>query len=155
RDVALKVLHAGLIADPDSRARFHREALALSRLSHPGIGHVYDFDADGGQEFLIMELVPGETLADRLARDGRLNAGEVVRLGRESASAIAAAHAAGVLHRDLKPSNLRLLPDGSVKILDFGLARLARAGSAGEFTRSLTEQPTILGTLPYMAPEQV
>ena len=153
RDVALKVLPAGSLAIEAGRKRFKKEALALSRLNHPNIETVHAFETQDGVDFLVMELIPGMTLDEKLAA-GPFPEKEVALLGAQLAEGLAAAHAAGVVHRDLKPGNLRLTPDGRLKILDFGLAKwLQPAGDLGT-----TEKPTETGgagTLPYMAPEQL
>ena len=122
REVAVKVLPEGALADEARRRRFRQEALALSRLNHPGIATVHDFDRDAGADFLVMELVAGETLAARLAA-GALPVSDVTALGIQIAEALAAAHEQGVLHRDLKPTNIVVTLKGRVKVLDFGLAR--------------------------------
>lgn len=154
RDVALKVLPSGIIADEAVRRRFRREALALSKLNHPNIATVFDFDTQEGVDFLVMELVSGETLVGKLA-GGPLPEGDVSRLGLELAEGLVAAHGHGVIHRDLKPGNVRLTPDGRLKILDFGLARLVKPVSDATSAEALTEAHGAVGTLPYMAPEQV
>jgi Tol biopolymer transport system component len=154
RDVALKVLPSGTIADEAVRRRFRREALALSKLNHPNIATVFDFDTQEGVDFLVMELVSGETLVGKLGR-GPLPEGDVSRLGLELAEGLGAAHGHGVIHRDLKPGNVRLTPDGRLKILDFGLARLVRAVSDVASTEPMTEAQGAVGTLPYMSPEQL
>ncbi|HSD65111.1 MAG TPA: serine/threonine-protein kinase [Vicinamibacteria bacterium] len=154
RDVALKVLPAGSLTDDGARRRFRREARALSRLSHPHIATLLDFDSAGGIEFLVMELVGGPAL-DQELRKGPLAERDVVRLGLQLARGLAAAHEQGVVHRDLKPSNLRLTADGLLKILDFGVAHLERdpVSSSGEETATAEMgQP---GSPPYMAPEQL
>jgi len=149
RDVAIKVLPADALGDADSRRRFHREALSLSRLNHPRIATIHDFDSQDGVDFLVMELVPGTTLAARL-QEGRLTAGETVAIGMQIAEALEAAHEAGVVHRDLKPGNVLLTPRGDVKVLDFGLARRIRDVEASTATLTRDE---VVGTVPYMAPE--
>jgi serine/threonine-protein kinase len=152
RDVALKVLPTGALADESARLRFRREALALSRLNHPHVGSVYDFGTEQGVDYLIMEYVPGESLADLLAR-GPLKEPDLIRVGIQIAEALEAAHEAGVIHRDLKPGNVVLTPRGQVKVLDFGLALLGER--EGSRPAALTATQTIVGTLPYMAPEQL
>src|SRR5580765_7491161 len=123
REVAVKVLAPGSLADSTMRQRFRREAHVLSRLSHPGVATVFDFDVQDGVDFLVMEFVPGGTLQDRL-RDGALELDEVYRLGAAIAEALEDAHALGFLHRDLQPANIVLTAAGAPKLLDFGLARL-------------------------------
>jgi len=154
RDVALKLLPDGSLADEEARRRFRREALALSRLNHPHIGAIYDFVSDGSHEFLVMELVLGQTLADRL-RDGPLAEQELLSVGSQIADALEAAHEQGVIHRDLKPGNVMLTPRGQVKVLDFGLAKLAAQADDPMPAASLTGAQMVAGTLPYMAPEQL
>ncbi len=156
RDVALKVLPTGTLADEATRKRFRKEALALSKLNHPHIATVHDFDTQDGTDFLVMELVEGVTLSDKLV-GGPLPEKEITRLGAQLAEGLAAAHERRVVHRDLKPANLRVTPDGRLKILDFGLAKLVQpdVASATATTESFTETQAAAGTLPYMAPEQV
>jgi serine/threonine-protein kinase len=155
REVALKILGRNLLADDGARKRFRKEAQALAKLNHSHIAQVHDFATEEGVDFLVMELVPGETLSERLAR-GPLSEAEVLKIGRELAEGLAAAHAEGVVHCDLKPANLRLSKDGTLKILDFGLARLKRPMVTGDPTASLTgTEIAVSGTLPYMAPEQL
>src|ERR1700680_4703994 len=154
RDVALKVLPAGTLADEAVRRRFRKEALALSKLNHPNIATAFDFDTQHGVDFLAMELIPGLTLSGKLA-DGPLVEREVLRLGAQLAEGLAAAHAQGVVHRDLKPGNLMIAPDGRLKILDFGLATLLHPSGDPDLTRSITETTSVSGTLPYMSPEQL
>jgi serine/threonine protein kinase len=157
RDVALKVLPAGLLGQEQARSRFHKEAQALSRLSHPHIATLYDFDSEEGTDFLVMEPVEGKTLVEVLSA-GPLPEKEVARLGSQLARGLQAAHEHGVIHRDLKPGNLALTADGLLKILDFGLARLSQyAGpGAGEATASTdTAVGRVAGTPAYMAPEQL
>jgi TolB-like protein/predicted Zn-dependent protease len=157
RDVALKVLPAGAIGDPQARKRFRREALALSRVSHPHIETIHDFDTRDDVDFLVTEFVAGETLARRLAR-GKLPERVCLNLGMQVAQALQAAHAQGLVHRDLKPGNIMVTPEGHVKLLDFGLAKLLRgedaAGAAASSTAS-GDTGHLAGTLPYMAPEQL
>ena len=154
RDVALKVLPEGTVADEPTRRRFCKEALALSRLNHPNIATIHDFDSDGGVDFIVMELIPGSTLHDKSATVA-MPEEEIARLGIQLADGLAAAHAQGVLHRDLKPANLRRTPDGRLKILDFGLARLLEPPTTGAATDVNTNVHAVAGTLPYMAPEQL
>src|SRR5712692_9599835 len=121
REVALKVLPQAALSDDVARARFRREAMALSRLNHPNIATVHDFDAQEGVDFLVMEHVEGETLARKLER-GALPLPEVVAFGVQIAEALEEAHERDVIHRDLKPGNVMIGPKGRVKVLDFGLA---------------------------------
>jgi serine/threonine protein kinase len=154
RDVALKVLDPDLLTDPKARQRFRREALTLSRLNHPHIATVYDFDRQDDQDFLVMEYIAGETMDKRLSGDP-LSLDETLRLGLELVEGLAAAHDEGVLHRDLKPGNLRVTPDGRLKILDFGLAKLLQTDDGSTTVDALTGTHQILGTLRYMAPERI
>jgi tetratricopeptide (TPR) repeat protein len=151
RPVALKVLPAALPSDAAPRRRFRQEAMALSRLNHANIAVVHDFDTFDGVDVLVMEYVPGVTLSDRL-HSGALPESEVLALGSQLAAGLEAAHAQGIVHRDLKPSNLRVTPDGHLKILDFGLARLFE-GDEGATTQTQTDLARPPGTLVYMAPE--
>ncbi|HEY6944262.1 MAG TPA: protein kinase, partial [Candidatus Acidoferrum sp.] len=155
RDVALKVLPPGTIADETARKLFRKEALALAKLNHPNIETVFEFSTQDGKDFLAMELIPGSSLRERL-KQGPLASGDVFHLGTQFVEGLAAAHEHGVVHRDLKPGNLLVTPDDRLKILDFGLAKLLRPGLSAEVTLSLTEEVTrAAGTLPYMAPEQL
>ena len=156
RDVALKVLPEGSLADQTARSRFHKEAHALLRLSHPHVATLLDFDSTDGVDFLVLELVTGPSLEEAL-RPGPLPEKDVLRLGVQLAHGLQAAHEQGVVHRDLKPSNLALTPDGLLKILDFGLARLMppRAAPPGDRTATETAAGTVVGSPPYMAPEQL
>jgi eukaryotic-like serine/threonine-protein kinase len=148
RPVALKLPLPQQGLDPDARARFLREARAAAALDHPNLCTIYEVgESEDGRLFLAMALYPGETLRARLAREGALPAEDAVAIARQAAQGLACAHAAGVVHRDLKPGNLMLLPDGTVKILDFGLAKARDLG--------LTGSHTTLGTVAYMAPEQI
>ena len=123
RDVAIKVLPEELSHDPERLARFEREAKLLASLTHPGIATLYGLEQVEGKPALIMELVEGETLAERIAR-GVIPYEEAVALFTQIADAVGAAHKKGIIHRDLKPANIKLTPDGKIKILDFGLAKL-------------------------------
>lgn len=154
RRVALKrVRHDGR-SGPQQRERFRREARAAARLSHPAIVQVYDLLEDGGGDCLVLELVPGETLRERLNRQGPLPAATAARLGAEIAAGLAAAHEAGIVHRDLKAENVVVTPAGHAKILDFGLAKLAEIpGTAGD-SGTLTADGTLLGSPHAMSPEQ-
>ena len=154
REVALKVLPAGTLADEAARKRFRREALALAKLNHPHIAMIFDFDTQEGVDFLVMEYLPGVTLKDRLDAGG-LAEKETLRWGAQLAEGLAAAHEQGVVHRDLKPANLQIAPDGRLKILDFGLAKLLRPVSQMTTADTLGETQAGAGTLPYMAPEQL
>ncbi len=147
RYVALKVLHPAFKQDPNFLSRFQREARIVANLQHPAIVPVYDFNEHGGQPYLVMRYIEGETLKARLAR-GELPLPEVRRIMRPVGEALAYAHQQGVLHRDVKPSNILLTPDGSVFLADFGLARIAQAGE------STLSQDTMVGTPQYISPEQ-
>ena len=153
RDVAVKVLPAGSLTDEAARKQFRLEAQALARLNHPNIATIFDFDSSEGTDFLVMELLSGQTLHDKLLR-GPLPRALVVPLAIQIAGGLAAAHAQGILHRDLKPGNLGLTTDGRVKILDFGLAKLLQPGP-NDATQTETGAGWIKGTIPYMAPEQL
>jgi len=155
RDVALKVLPPGTVVETAVRKRFHKEALTLSRLNHPNIATVYDFDTEDGTDFLVEEFIEGLSL-DVMLASGPLSDSEIVHLGSQLAEGLAAAHEHGVIHRDLKPANLRVTPDGRLKILDFGLALIMRAEvNPSAVTASVSETAAVVGTLPYMAPEQL
>ena len=155
RDVALKVLPPGTVAEMDARKRFHKEALTLSKLNHPNIATVHDFDTQEGTDFLVEELIEGLSL-DSMLLSGPLAEREIIDLGLQLAEGLAAAHRHGVIHRDLKPGNVRVTPDGRLKILDFGLAIIQRGEvSPTAVTVSVTETRALVGTLPYMAPEQL
>ena len=123
RDVAIKVLPDALAADPDRLTRLHREAQVLASLNHSNIAIVHGFEESAGVHALVMELVEGPTLADRIA-DGKLTVDEATPIARQIAEALDAAHEHGVVHRDLKPANIKIRPDGTVKVLDFGLAKM-------------------------------
>src|SRR5215467_14613157 len=131
RDVAIKILPEALAADPERIARFEREAKTLAALNHPNIAHIYGVEESDGIRALVMELVEGATLADRITQ-GPIPLDEAVPIARQIAEALEAAHEQGIIHRDLKPANIKLRPDGTVKVLDFGLAKaLDPASSSG------------------------
>jgi serine/threonine-protein kinase len=160
RDVALKVLPEAFASDADRLARFKREAQVLAALSHPNIAGIHGFEESDGVRALVLELVDGPTLADRIAR-GPIAIDEALPLARQIADALEAAHEQGIVHRDLKPANIKIAPNGQVKVLDFGLAKMLEAEAA---PAALTMSPTlsvqatlagvILGTAAYMSPEQ-
>jgi predicted Ser/Thr protein kinase len=154
REVAIKVLLPGSLGDETQRKHFRKEALALSKLNHPNIATIHDFDTQEGVDFLVMEYIPGISLSDAMGPAG-LPENEVLRLGVQLAEALSAAHEQGVVHRDLKPGNLRLTGEGGLKILDFGLAKVLKPISEGTTTESALDRWAITGTLGYMAPEQV
>ena len=155
RDVALKVLPAGTLTDDAARRQFRREALTLAKLNHPNIATIFDFDCQDNLDFLAMELLTGQPLSGKLV-DGPLSEHEIQRLGRQFAEGLAAAHDQGVIHRDLKPGNLFVTPDGRLKILDFGLAKLRAPEANPDLTQTLeTTTAAISGTVPYMPPEQL
>ncbi len=163
RDVAIKVLPSHLSENPELKQRFDREAKAISQLTHPHICTLYDVGSQDGVEYLVMELLEGETLADRLGK-GALPRDQVLRCGIEITEALEKAHRAGIIHRDLKPGNIMLTKSG-VKLLDFGLAKMATAPllpaeasslpTQGAPNQPLTERGTVMGTFQYMAPEQL
>src|SRR5580765_6677189 len=161
RDVAIKVLPDMLAADPDRLARFHREAELLATLNHPNIAAIYGLEEADGIKALVLELVEGPTLADRLTKQLPLR--EAVPIARQIADALDAAHEREIVHRDLKPANIKVNEDGAVKVLDFGLAKALDPDPAPSM--DVTSSPTmtspvatvagvILGTAAYMSPEQ-
>ena len=162
RQVAIKVLPEAVASDPERLARFDREAKTLAALNHPGIAAVYGLEDSDGSKALVMELVEGPTLADRIAQ-GAIPVDEALPIAKQIAEALEAAHAQGIIHRDLKPANIKLRPDGTVKVLDFGLAK-AMEPAAGVSpsasmsptitTPAMTQAGMILGTAAYMSPEQ-
>ena len=154
RDVAIKVLPSGTLADEHARKRFRKEALALSKLNHPNIATVHDFDTQEGVDFIVMELVEGASLAEKV-KTGPLPEKEVSELGAQIADALEEAHERGIVHRDLKPGNIAVTPKGRVKVLDFGLARMLRPVSDEATTEALTQEHAVAGTLPYMSPEEL
>ncbi len=160
REVALKVLPEALAKDADRVLRFEREARVLASLNHPHIAAVHGFEQGDGHRFLVLELVPGLTLAERLAK-GPIEVREALTIARQIAEALEEAHSKGVIHRDLKPANVKITPEGRVKVLDFGLAKAMGMDEPSE--ASLEDSPTldrvdsagvILGTAGYMSPEQ-
>ncbi|HET9531875.1 MAG TPA: protein kinase, partial [Blastocatellia bacterium] len=153
RDVALKVLNARTLSDEVSRKRFRNEALVLSRLSHPNIAIIFDYDTQDDIDFLVMEYIAGTTLVDSLAA-GPLDEKEVLLFGGQIADALEEAHALGVVHRDLKPGNVIVTKKRQAKVLDFGLARLIQPASEAT-TQLLTRDNMVVGTFPYMSPEQL
>ena len=164
RDVALKVLPEAFTAAPDRIARFEREAKVLASLNHPNIGHIYGFEEDEaeGTRALVLELVEGPTLADRIA-EGPIRIDDALPIAKQIAEALEAAHEQGIIHRDLKPANVKVKADGTVKVLDFGLAKAfqpeASGASASEsptisLTAAATQMGMVIGTAAYMAPEQ-
>ena len=141
-------------ADPERLARFEREARLLAALNHPNIGAIYGLESAGGVRALVLELVEGETLADRILR-GPLPVTDALAIARQVADALDAAHEKGIIHRDLKPANVKVTPDGVVKVLDFGLAKAATGElQSPAVTLDSTQEGTILGTVAYMSPEQ-
>ncbi|PYS32189.1 MAG: hypothetical protein DMG14_35185 [Acidobacteria bacterium] len=158
RDVAIKILPAGFATDPERLARFEREAKALASLNHPNIAHVYGTEDAGLTRALVMELVEGEDLSERLARSP-LALADALAIARQIAEGMQNAHDHGIIHRDLKPANIKVKVDGTVKILDFGLAKMVEASPVGSL---LSHAPTmmsmpgsLLGTAAYMSPEQI
>src|SRR5437879_6643115 len=142
RDVALKILPDTFATDPERLARFEREAQVLASLNHPHIGAIYGVEESNGIRALVLELVEGPTLADRIAQ-GAIPLDEALPIARQIAEALEAAHEQGVIHRDLKPANIKLRPDGTVKVLDFGLAKaMEPVGSSPNVSRSPTSTTT-------------
>jgi serine/threonine-protein kinase len=154
RDVALKVLPAGALSGDAARERFRREALTLSQLNHPHIATIYDLDRQEGVDFLVMEYIPGRTLAQMIA-ERSLAESEVASIGCQIAEALEEAHEQGIVHGDLKPENVIVTPKGWVKVLDFGLATLRGPVLESAETAAYTGENLVQGTLPYMAPEQL
>ena len=167
RDVAIKALPEAFAHDADRLARFQREAKTLASLNHPNIAAIYGLEESGGMTALVMELVEGDDLSQRLAR-GAIPLDEAFPIAKQIAEALEAAHELGIIHRDLKPANIKVRPDGTVKVLDYGLAKAMDAvGDAQSATGgpSVSQSPTIttpamthagmiLGTAAYMSPEQ-
>ena len=161
RDVAIKILPEDFVQDPERLVRFEREAHLLASLNHPNIGAIYDLGELNSTKFFVLELVPGETLADLIAR-GPVPVDEALAICRQIADALEAAHDKGLIHRDLKPANIKITPEGKVKVLDFGLGKLSdREGAAATLSQSPTLmtarasiEGVIVGTAAYMSPEQ-
>src|SRR5215204_6613362 len=161
RDVAIKVLLPNVVADPDRIARFRREAQVLASLNHPNIAHIHGIEEADGVTALVLELVEGEDLAQRLAR-GPIVVDEALPIAMQIAEALEAAHDLGIIHRDLKPANIKLRADGTVKVLDFGLAKAidpggstsAEAMNSPTLSMHATQAGVVLGTAAYMSPEQ-
>src|SRR4029077_7667046 len=161
RDVAIKVLPEAFAHDPERLSRFQREAKMLAALNHPNIATIYGLEQNGDTSYLVMELVPGENLAERVRRDGALPVEESLAIAKQIAEALEAAHEKGIIHRDLKPANAKLTPEGIVKVLDFGLAKAFAGDTAAEdmsnsptLSMAATMHGVILGTAAYMSPEQ-
>lgn len=158
RDVAIKILPKAVTDDPERMARFEREARALAALSHPNILAIFDFGTDGGITYAVTELLEGETLRHRLGRE-RIPWRKCIETAAAIADGLAAAHGKGIIHRDIKPDNIFITTDGRIKVLDFGLSRIAEAAHAAEGATTLTDPGTaagtVMGTVGYMAPEQV
>ena len=170
RDVAIKVLPESFANDPERLARFQREAQVLASLNHPNIAHIHGLEHSGGVSALVMELVEGEDLSQKLeglrAKGSGLPLDEALPIARQIAEALEAAHGQGIIHRDLKPANIKVRADGTVKVLDFGLAKAMDPLSSSSAAAALANSPTItspaamtaagiiLGTAAYMSPEQ-
>ena len=159
RDVALKVLPDLFASDPDRLARFKREAQVLASLNHPNIGGIYGLEESDGIQALALELIEGPTLAEKIAQ-GPLSLDETLSIARQIADALEAAHEQGIIHRDLKPANVKVKDDGTVKVLDFGLAKALEGDTGGDpsqsptLTAAATQAGVIMGTAAYMSPEQ-
>jgi serine/threonine protein kinase/Tol biopolymer transport system component len=161
RDVAIKVLPEAFAHDAERLARFQREAKMLAALNHPNIATIHGLEQSGGTSYLVMELVSGETLADRIKRDAKIPVEEALTIAKQIAEALEAAHEKGIIHRDLKPANVKVTPEGKVKVLDFGLAKAFAGDAASDdlsnsptLSAAATMQGVILGTAAYMSPEQ-
>src|SRR6202035_5072790 len=147
--------------DADRLSRFQREAKMLASLNHPNIATIYGLEQANGTSYLVMELVPGETLAEHIKRDGAMPVEEALTISKQIAEALEAAHEKGIIHRDLKPANVKVTPEGKVKVLDFGLAKAFAGDESGSdpsnsptLSQAATMQGVILGTAAYMSPEQ-
>ena len=159
RDVAIKVLPEAFAHDPERLSRFQREAKMLAALNHPNIATIYGLEQSNGTSYLVMELVSGETLAERVKREGAVPVEEALTIAKQIAEALEAAHEKGIIHRDLKPANVKVTPEGKVKVLDFGLAKAFAGDAASEdpsnsptLSMAATMQGVILGTAAYMSP---
>src|ERR1700694_2445429 len=153
REVALKMLPSELAEDPDRLNRFVQEAKVASSLNHPNGAYIHEIGQADGTWFIAMEYVEGEPLSAKIAH-GPLSVPDTIRIGREVADALDAAHSKGIVHRDIKPGNLMITARGHVKVLDFGLAKLDRADADNAETMLLTKAGVVLGTVQYMSPEQ-
>jgi Tol biopolymer transport system component len=161
RDVAIKVLPEAVAHDLERLARFQREAKMLAALNHPNIATIYGLEQSGATHYLVMELVSGDTLQQRVKRDGAVPIEEALAIAKQIAEALEAAHEKGIIHRDLKPANVKVTPEGKVKVLDFGLAKAFEGGPSSmdmgnspTLSQAATMQGVILGTAAYMSPEQ-
>jgi Tol biopolymer transport system component len=161
RDVAIKVLPEAFAHDPEKLSRFQREAKLLASLNHPNIATIHGLEDSNGTGYLVMELVPGDTLQQRIKRDGPVPIEEALAIAKQIAEALEAAHEKSIIHRDLKPANVKLTPEGKVKVLDFGLAKAFAGdtstedmGNSPTLSMAATMQGVILGTAAYMSPEQ-
>src|SRR6202140_1297668 len=159
RDVAIKVLPEAFAHDPERLSRFQREAKMLAQLNHTNIATIYGLEHSAGVQYLVMELVSGDTLAERVKRDGPVPVEEALAIAKQIAEALEAAHEKNIIHRDLKPANVKVTPEGKVKVLDFGLAKAFSGDAANEdpsnsptLSAAATMQGTILGTAAYMSP---
>src|SRR5215471_17397285 len=161
RDVAIKILPEEFSLDKDRVSRFLREAEVLASLNHPNIAAIHDLEEANGTRYLVLELVEGETLAERITR-GRIPVEEALDIARHICAALEAAHEKGIIHRDLKPANVKITPDGEIKVLDFGLAKAADASASNPnssnsptmLSMPATNVGVIMGTAAYMSPEQ-
>jgi eukaryotic-like serine/threonine-protein kinase len=161
RDVAIKVLPEAFAHDAERLSRFQREAKMLAALNHPNIATIHGLEDSNGTHYLVMELVPCDTLQQRIKREGAVPVEEALAIAKQIAEALEAAHEKGIIHRDLKPANVKLTPEGKVKVLDFGLAKAFAGDTSTEdmsnsptLSMAATMQGVILGTAAYMSPEQ-
>src|SRR5262249_48512699 len=155
RDVAIKVLHAEYLFDRERLERFHREAQVLAAVNHPNIASVYGFEEANGICALVLELVEGETISERILREPFVQIPAAVDITLQITAALDEAHSKGIIHRDLKPSNIKITPGGMVKVLDFGIAKLLQSSHhPREQPITISRQNVVLGTVAYMSPEQ-